>query len=570
MNPLFTALLVGPLLWVGNWIWCLYRNYRAAKLSGLPVLLSPFAPDGMPYLLIKGPLRPLLETILPFPGIRVSIFGWEFRDRHELHDRVGPAFILATPDLNELWCADPAMAQVILARRKDFVQLPIASKIMSFLGGNILTADGEDWARQRRLVAPNLNERISEKVWSESMEQANQMVDYMLRQPGGASRDVISGLRAIAINVLGQVGYGEPKPFKPMELPRDPAAAEKSTYVEAISLCAELLVFAALIPSKFMRMSFMPKALQTLAVAVENIPGLTKEMLEQERKRIASSHSGSGSRDNLMSMLVRLSDAGKSGDKQQSGLAGEAGPHGQYLTDDEISGNLFVFTGAGFDTTANTLAYAITLLAAYPQWQEWIQEELDRVLGEQEQTESPDYNTTYPQLARCLAVMLETLRLYPPVLHVSRSIKTSQTIRTAEDKSYFIQGPCVVYINNPALHTYKSIWGEDSLEFRPSRWITKGADGAEEELITPARGTFSPWSGGPRVCPGQKMSQVEFVTVMAAIFRQCNIEPVPNKEKGETMDQAKKRMLVLTEDSMPRLTLQMNKPEEVYLRWVRR
>jgi hypothetical protein len=65
--------------------------------------------------------------------------GWEFADKNRFHERVGPAFILVTAGMNQLWCADPAMATVILARRKDFVQLPLASKIMRFLGDNIIT-----------------------------------------------------------------------------------------------------------------------------------------------------------------------------------------------------------------------------------------------------------------------------------------------------------------------------------------------------------------------------------------------------------------------------------------------
>ncbi|GJC86382.1 hypothetical protein ColLi_09220 [Colletotrichum liriopes] len=44
--------------------------------------------------------------------------------------------------------------------------------------------------------------------------------------------------------------------------------------------------------------------------------------------------------------------------------------------------------------------------------------------------------------------------------------------------------------------------------------------------MTPPRGSNLPWSGGPRMCPDQKMSQVEFVTVIATLFRQCTAESV--------------------------------------------
>lgn len=83
-----------------------------------------------------------MKRILPasiFEVIQVPIFGWEFQDKHVLHDKVGSAFILVTTGQSQLWCADPDMAHAILARRKDFVQSPLSSKVMGFLGENIVT-----------------------------------------------------------------------------------------------------------------------------------------------------------------------------------------------------------------------------------------------------------------------------------------------------------------------------------------------------------------------------------------------------------------------------------------------
>lgn len=224
------------------------------------------------------------------------------------------------------------------------------------------------------------------------------MVEYMLKQPGQLSNDAINGLRAITINVLGQIAYGQPGAFKPMKLPRDPSA--DMTYVEAISLCAEFLVFSVFFPSALLRLPIMPKELQTLGAAKQRIPSLKANMLEQERRRIASS---ANTRDNLMSMLVQLSDQGKKIHDKGETAAGSAG---QYLTEDEIGGNLFLFTGAGFDTTANTLAFAITILASHPELQVWIQQELDQVLGGVERGNPVDYSTVFPKLTRCMAMLV--------------------------------------------------------------------------------------------------------------------------------------------------------------------
>lgn len=263
-------------------------------------------------------------------------------------------------------------------------------------------------------MAPNLNERISEKVWAESLGQARQMAAFLLNKPAGLANDTISSLRAVAINVLGRVGYDQPKSFRPMELPRTPDAP--MTYVDAISLCTELLVPASLLPGWLLRLPFMPTPVRTVGAALANLPGLTKSMLDEERRDAAETDTA---RDNLMSMLVRLSDQGRADDRLGKGGGGK----GQFLTEDEIAGNLFVFTGAGFDTTATTLTYAVALLAVYPQWQAWIQEEIDWVTAKSTGADDTlDYAMCFPKLNRCLALMV---RLDCPALAVLITLTAS-------------------------------------------------------------------------------------------------------------------------------------------------
>lgn len=152
-------------------------------------------------------------------------------------------------------------------------------------------------------------------------------------------------------------------------------------------------------------------------------------------------------------------------------------------------------------------------------------------------------------------------------MHITRYAPSPQEVTTTTT-THHIPADTVIYINTSALHTNPETWGKDSLEFRPTRWLSKNSIQTEEFLITMPRGTFLPWSGGPRVCPGQKMSQVEFVGVFATIFRRYRCTPV--LEDGETEEEAKERFKETMHDSRPRLTLQMNKPQSVKLRWYRR
>jgi hypothetical protein len=266
-------------------------------------------------------------------------------------------------------------------------------------------------------------------VWKESAEQASSLAGLLLASSPSWSADksaqTIAGFRTVAINVLAHIAYGHRKHFS---LPTSPRALSRDiSYVDAISLCTEQLILAAFLPARLLRLPIMPQLLQTVGVALTRLPDLTRDMLQQERKRTRFiGPMGSATKtlndnnhpETIMSTLVRLSDKEKSRENSDPSTVLEkkasiegTGISSSYLTEDEIAGNLFVFTAAGFDTTANTMAYAVTLLAVYPEWQAWIQVEIDTVLGgptdrQLGEPQLPAYATSFPRLVRCMAVMV--------------------------------------------------------------------------------------------------------------------------------------------------------------------
>jgi hypothetical protein len=280
---------------------------------------------------------------------------------------------------------------------------------------NHVQNDDEAWSRQRRIIAPALNERISSEVWSESVDQASSLANLLVAScsasPAGSSASTIPGLRAIAMHVLGRIGYGQHKPFALPSSSNRPSM--DMSYVDAIALCTENLISAAFIPASLLKLPFMPRLLQTLGNALTRLPSLTRDMLDQERQKAGATAPGLGliptaipssSRITIMGTLVRLSDQEKSRAEGEKTDQTTKRDRSSYLTEEEIAGNLFIFTAAGFDTTANTMSYAVTLLAVYPEWQTWIQTEIDSVLGGR--AEMLDYAASFPKLTRCLAVMV--------------------------------------------------------------------------------------------------------------------------------------------------------------------
>ena len=145
-----------------------------------------------------------------------------------------------------------------------------------------------------------------------------------------------------------------------------------------------------------------------------------EEMLSSERSQMSAAQESRPR--NLLTALVRASEEAKQSPKEDLS--------GQGLTDDEIFGNIFIYNLAGHETTANTLAFAIVLLAAEPEWQEWIAEEITQVLGDESTPQSWKYEQSFPRLGRCLAVMVcSPVRLlsarFQPLAHKYPSTRSS-------------------------------------------------------------------------------------------------------------------------------------------------
>lgn len=163
------------------------------------------------------------------------------------------------------------------------------------------------------------------------------------------------------------------------------------------------------------------------------------------------------------------------------------------------------------------------------------------------------------------------MRLYGPLPTIMKHTGNQSQILKVEGREIIVPPQTDVYVNQVALHTLPCYWGADSLSWKPGRWIkgaTSPSDLSSEEIITPIKGSFTPWADGPRVCPGKKFAQVEFVGVIASLLRKYSVQAIP--DEGESVEQVQARVYGVVEDSAQRLTVAMLKPTSVSFRLVER
>ncbi|KAI4244600.1 MAG: hypothetical protein LQ352_006765, partial [Teloschistes flavicans] len=253
-------------------------------------------------------------------------------------------------------------------------------------------AQGADWQRQRKLTATPFNEQKSPLVWSEALRQANDMLHYWLSHGPGGSTSTSEDVRTLALDVLAFAGFQKSYPWQSQQTMKDKTA---SSYRDSLAIILKNVLLILVLPAKLFSMPYMPKQWQQVGWA---LPAFKKYMLDQiddEKRSMSEGKAGSGT---LVSNLVRASE------NQQRTVAGQGSQALTPLSVDEILGNIFVFNFAGHDTTAITFTTAIYSLVAYPEVQDWISEEINLYLTDDDST-AWQYEKTFPKLQRCLAVL---------------------------------------------------------------------------------------------------------------------------------------------------------------------
>jgi cytochrome P450 len=134
-------------------------------------------------------------------------------------------------------------------------------------------------------------------------------------------------------------------------------------------------------------------------------------------------------------------------------------------------------------------------------------------------------------------------------------------------KEYVLPPNTMIMENMLGIHTDPEVWGTDAYLWKPERWIVKrdGLEGIDNEELMPAPVGFIPWSYGPRVCPGKKFAQVEFVAVIASLMAHHHVKI--DALDGETKLQTSKRVDDALLNSRALITLKMLNPEKVKLVW---
>ncbi|KAF8247998.1 cytochrome P450 [Wilcoxina mikolae CBS 423.85] len=181
---------------------------------------------------------------------------------------------------------------------------------------------------------------------------------------------------------------------------------------------------------------------------------------------------------------------------------------------------------AGRDTTASLLSWLMWNLVRNPEVMARVEQEIEAVVGDELPTAK-----LLEEMKYFKAVVNETLRLYSPVPLTNReSLRPLALPRGGGDDGaspLLIPANVTVMTDFFTMHRRRDIWGDDSEEFRPERWLET------ENLDREMTGAFKylPFGGGPRSCLGQQLAlNTAMYTIVRIVQRYAGFE----KKEGDS------------------------------------
>lgn len=497
-----------------------------------------------------------------------------YRTRHLWKDRLGDAYIIVSPSIMALHICDPEINHWIMSQRERFVKCTPIYAVLGLFGPNLVTTEGHEWRRHRRLTAGSFNEANTALVFKESIRQSLGMLrKWTGNDPEASGSGPVKPLSSmltsaeddiikLTLHIISYVGFGLQMLWPGETLPKDAnislakfssptaPAGYQVPFLEAIAGVLHHITYVLVFP--LWLLECMPfKTARQAGIETRDYLKYTDELLE---KRLADDRQAGQELPGLgMDFLGHLVRKGNNG----SGLDRTA-----------IIGNTFILQLAGHETVANALFHTIVFLACFPAAQRRVQADLDAVLGDAEPS-TWEYGKVVDALlaTNVGAAIFETLRMLPAAVALPKMAVHDEVVHM-DGKQYTIPGGMPVFLETLSTAMDPRYWptrpsrygtgGTDIHDYLPERWFREcgqeargaaknrgprkdgktmheSADDAAttNKLFRPVAGAYAPFSDGARSCPGRRIAQTELMAALAVLFRGHSIELVVNEDVQE-------------------------------------
>lgn len=354
---------------------------------------------------------------------------------------------------------DPSLVRTVLAKQDERYQRPDiqSSRTLQLTTSGLIESDGELWRQQRNRLQP----LFAREQFSDYGETIGEITEDTIRHwESGDHVDLYEEMTALTVRVIAETLFST-------TISRE----ETDQFIEANATIGNEFEVS---PMALLRQFLPTPPSDEYQRVVEEMHEWAEELIDGHRRMD----------DPPQDLITTM-------------LAAERDPEVE-LPPNQVRDELLTFLFAGHETTALTLAYALSFVSHNPSVTKQARDEAREVLD----GETPTW-TDLPQLTCIERVVRETLRLRPPSWGIFRQAKLGSQLG-----DYRIERGEYLMLPQWTLHR-SSRYFDAPETFDPSRW---------EELDPSRTPAYFPFGAGPHACIGGQLALTEAQLVLAALL----------------------------------------------------
>ncbi len=384
------------------------------------------------------------------------------------HYRLGPNHIV--------FLNDPELIrEVLITKAPLFIKERTQRRMKILLGEGLITSEGEQHMRQRRIAAPAFHRQRIAAYGDMMAARAATMRDEW--QPG-VEIDAVSEMMRLALQVVARTIFDTD------------VTADVQTINDEVNAIMNLYNFLIALPKAESLLHLPIPGLMRFKRARKHLDAVVHRMIDQRR-------ASGEDRGDLLSMLLA------SRDEDQSAL-----------DDEQVRDEVTTIFLAGYETVANALAWTWLLLGQNPDAEAKLHAELDEVLAGRLPTLAD-----VPRLRYTEMVLSESMRLYPPAWAMGR-----QATSDVEIGPYKLPAGTYFFFSQYIMQRTPEHF-PDPLRFDPERFTP-------EEKTARHKFAYFPFGGGNRQCIGESFAWMEAILIMATIAQKWRLRLVDGQQVG--------------------------------------
>jgi cytochrome P450 len=403
---------------------------------------------------------------------------------------------------------NPEHARHILLTNQDNYVKGVEYDLLAvgFGRGLVTELDEAAWRKHRKLMQPVFAKRHVDGFAGQMTDAVSAACDRWEREYGdGEPLDIAGEMNAVTLDIIGRTMFGT-------DFTGPVAQESREAFARLLRVFGRGLISGAGHPARLIARllwRFGPRRL------MEPQPRLVIRVLRAGlRLGEPATYRGLVRLEQLVEGLIAGYHATPADDRRDDNLLAllmraEDPETGERFSDAEVRDELMTFLGAGHETTASGLAWTWMLLSEHPEARRRMQAEIDEVLGGRVPTAAD-----IPRLPWTEAVVQESMRLYPPVMGLTRVVVRDDVIDGIP-----INAGTTVAVLIHGIHHHPGVWPEPR-RFDPGRFMPGAPQPSSKQASMP-------FGAGRRMCIAAGFASLEATLIVAGIAQRFELELIP-------------------------------------------